>query len=428
MADRFRFGHLADTHVGAWGRAPALREALRRAVIEALEEVDRQELEFLVIAGDLFHTPAPDPEEVEPIAAALRRLVEHGRRIYAIYGSHDYLAHRTSWLDVLASAGVFVKVAPQAVRPAGERWTLPYLIDTPTGVRLAGIPGRPHGLDRASYEGMDASEFLASGERHVFLFHAAVEECLPPELRDHVRGIRRSDLPPGCTYYAGGHIHRPYQSVGPGGGLLVNPGAIFGTSRPDLANLGRGAASPGLVVVEVAGTSASARTIPPHLPPIYLPDIEVDGLSAREATIRFESALSVPQVAGALVVPRLKGRLAGGSLAELGVRATEAKARESGAQAVETELDVDPPSGTTVVSRPEAEIVTSRLTELLSASAPGCPLPATEEGLRRAAALLDVLAVPAEDGQTRSDYEAARLRAALAVIEGSAPPADRRKE
>jgi len=42
-----------------------------------------------LISGDLFHTPVPDPGEVAPVAAALRRFIDQGRRIYVIYGSHD---------------------------------------------------------------------------------------------------------------------------------------------------------------------------------------------------------------------------------------------------------------------------------------------------------------------------------------------------
>ncbi|EQD49763.1 metallophosphoesterase, partial [mine drainage metagenome] len=156
---------------------------------------------FLLISGDLFHTPVPEPAEVAPIAAALRRFVAAGRRIYAIYGSHDYVAHRTSWLDVLSEAGVFVRVAPEAVRPEGERWTLPWVVDAPTGARIAGVSGRSHGLDREYYRSMDASAFAAEPGFRIFQFHAGVEEYLPPHLREHIHGIRREDLPAGLDYY-----------------------------------------------------------------------------------------------------------------------------------------------------------------------------------------------------------------------------------
>ena len=115
-AREFTFAHLADAHVGAWPRDPVVRRALRDSVLRALAVVSERDCAFLLISGDLFHTPVPDPAEAAPVAAALRALVAEGRRIYVIYGSHDYVAHRTSWLDVLAESGLLVRAAPEAVR------------------------------------------------------------------------------------------------------------------------------------------------------------------------------------------------------------------------------------------------------------------------------------------------------------------------
>ena len=115
----FRFAHLADAHVGAWSRDVAVRDALRESVLRALRTVGERDCDFLLISGDLFHTPVPDPAEVAPVAAALKELVDAGRRIYTIYGSHDYVAHRTSWLDVLAETGLFSGRPPRRCGPRG---------------------------------------------------------------------------------------------------------------------------------------------------------------------------------------------------------------------------------------------------------------------------------------------------------------------
>ncbi len=194
--DRFVFAHLADAHVGAWPRDPAVRAALRESVLRALRVVSERDAEFLLISGDLFHTPVPDPGEVAPVAAALRALVEQGRRVYAIYGSHDYVAHRTSWLDVLAEAGVFLKVAPEAVRTEGTRWTLPFRVDEPTGARIAGISGRSHGLDRGYFRAVDSEAFRAEPGFKIFQFHAAVEEYLPPSFAPISGGSGGTTSPP----------------------------------------------------------------------------------------------------------------------------------------------------------------------------------------------------------------------------------------
>ncbi|MCI4317929.1 MAG: metallophosphoesterase, partial [Thermoplasmata archaeon] len=155
----FVFAHLADAHVGAWPRDPAVRRALRESVLRALEVVGERNAEFLLVSGDLFHTPVPEPGEVAPIAAGLRRLVESGKRVYVIYGSHDYVAHRTSWLDVLAETGIFLRAAPEAVQVEGDRWSLPFRVDGPTGAAIAGISGRAHGLDRSYFASVDSEAF-----------------------------------------------------------------------------------------------------------------------------------------------------------------------------------------------------------------------------------------------------------------------------
>ena len=83
---RWVFAHLADAHVGAWPRSAAFRAALRESVLAALRTVEERNCEFLLVSGDLFHTPVPDPAEVAPVASALKRLIDRGRRIYVIYG------------------------------------------------------------------------------------------------------------------------------------------------------------------------------------------------------------------------------------------------------------------------------------------------------------------------------------------------------
>ncbi len=259
--DQFTFAHIADAHVGAWARNPALRDRLRQGVLRAIEVAQERGAEFLLISGDLFHTPVPEPSEVAPVAAALRRFVESGRRIYVIYGSHDYVAHRTSWLDVLAEAGVFVRVAPEAVRSGEASWTLPWTEDVPTGARIAGVSGRSHGLDRDYYRSMDSSAFEAEPGFRIFQFHAGVEEYLPTHLRDKIKGIRVENLPAGVEYYAGGHIHFTYEGAGPGGGLLINPGAVFGTSRTDIENGEAGRTHRGVVIVTVTGKTPRAEFV-----------------------------------------------------------------------------------------------------------------------------------------------------------------------
>jgi exonuclease SbcD len=415
--EKFVFAHLADAHVGAWPRSPQVRAALRASVLRALEVVEERGAEFLVISGDLFHTPVPDPAEAAPVALALRRLVDRGRRIYVIYGSHDYVAHRTSWLDVLAAAGVFAKVAPEAVRTEGTRWSLPYLVDAPTGATIAGISGRSHGLDREYFRAVDAESFTAQPGFRIFMFHAAVEDYLPTALREHIRGIRVADLPPGCGYYAGGHIHQTYEGTGPGGGPLVNPGAVFGTSRTDLENAAIGNTHRGVAIVTVTEGRASVEivdTAPTDL--VRLVDVDVSGRTAEEAREEIARTLGEGSARGALVFPRIHGELASGSLASLDlveVGRTVAPAEGSVTWDVR---DLVAPGATGGIVSDESEIESAAIAALLAESRPSHPWLDGPDGEQIVRELVRELGTPRADGEAKADYLQARVDGARRIL------------
>jgi DNA repair protein SbcD/Mre11 len=417
VADRFVFAHLADAHVGAWPRAPKVRAALRESVLRALSEVEERAAEFLLISGDLFHTPVPDPTEVAPVAAALKRLVDGGRRVYAIYGSHDYVAHRTSWLDVLAAAGVFVKVAPEAVRTEGTRWTLPFLIDPGTGARIAGISGRSHGLDREYFRAVDSAAFSAEPGYKVFQFHAAVEEYLPSGLKEHIHGIRRDDLPVACDYYAGGHIHYTYEGEGPGGGVLVNPGAVFGTSRTDLENAVLQRTHQGLAIATVEGGRTSVEfvdTAPSDL--LRLVDVDVSGRTAEEARVELERALAEKRGRGTLVFPKVHGTLADGGIAALALsEVARAATPEDGAVTWDVR-DLAGPAVDGSLRLDESDIEGREIDALLAETRPGAPWLEGPGGEKLVRDLLRELGVPRTEGEARADYEAIRLEAARTAL------------
>jgi exonuclease SbcD len=425
MGASFTFAHLADAHVGAWSRDPPVRAALREGVLKALRTVDERNCEFLLISGDLFHTPVPEPSEVAPIAAALKMLVDHGRRVYVIYGSHDYVAHRTSWLDVLAETGIFLKAAPEAVRAEGERWTLPFRVDGPTGAAIAGISGRSHGLDRSYFAAVDSEAFRHHPGFRIFQFHAAIQEYLPAHLRDHIQGISRKDLPGGCDYYAGGHIHYTYVGEGPEGGLLVNPGAVFGTSVTDLENGAAGRTEQGVVIVTVTDGHPKAEfvTTAPRAD-ISVFDVNVAGRTAAEARELVARELHAHAAPGALLFPRLRGVLSEGNVGGLGLPESRREAGVAGATAVHWDLSETSAAGGADPSAPgdEGAIVRAALAEVAAGAPDRLTMLAGTEGARRLEELLRELGTPRGDGESRNDYETARTAAALKILGVAAPP------
>jgi len=357
-----------------------------------------------------------DPAALVDEPAALRRFVDQGRRIYVIYGSHDYVAHRTSWLDVLAAAGVFVKVAPEAVRTEGTRWTLPFLVDAPTGARIAGISGRSHGLDREYFRAVDAEAFRAEPGFKVFQFHAAIEEYLPPSLREHIRGVHLEDLPAGCDYYAGGHIHYTYLGEGPDGGLLVNPGAVFGTSRTDLENAAAGHTHQGVAIVTVEDGVPRAEmvdTAPEGA--VRLVDVDVTGRTAEEAKEEIARRVKEASAEGALLFPRLHGELARGSVAEIDL-AEIGRSSATEATVLWETRELVTPGTASEVRREEADVESAGVQALLGSTEPRPPWLQGAAGERLVRELLRELGLPKADGESRTDYETARIEAARRIL------------
>lgn len=428
MAPRdFVFAHLADAHVGAWPRDPGVRSALRESVLAALRVVSERSAEFLLISGDLFHTPLPDPDEVAPVAAALRELVHRGVRIYLIFGSHDYVAQRTSWLDVLAETGLFLRVAPEAVRSADRPWNLPYLVDERTGAVIAGVSGRSHGLDREYYRRMDSSAFRRAEGFHIFMFHAAVQEFLPERLREHVRGVARADLPEGAEYYAGGHIHASYQGEGPGGGMLVNPGAVFGTSLPDLSLTVDGRSHRGVAIVTVRSgvpTVEYVETLRPGTVDLF--DVDLTGKSPEEARAVVRDHVRSHATPGVLLFPHLKGLPTATRASELGLADSGSEAVARGAATVHWDLAEIAPGEQPGPPVPETEtdLEADVLDALARITPPPLPGAAADELARRIRELVRELGTPIGDGEAKEDYRTARVRSGCRVLGVAGPPTD----
>jgi DNA repair exonuclease SbcCD nuclease subunit len=418
VARDFVFAHLADAHVGAWPRDGAVRRELRASVLRALEVVEERNAEFLLVSGDLFHTPVPEPSEAAPVAAALRRLASAGRRVYVIYGSHDYVAHRTSWLDVLAETGLFIRPAPEAVRAEGTRWTLPFLEDAPTGARIAGISGRAQGLDRAYFAGMDSERFRQAPGFKIFQFHAAVQEYLPAPLREHIQGISRSDLPPGCDYYAGGHIHTTYVGSGSEGGLLVNPGAVFGTSVTDLENGLAGRSAQGVCVVTVRDGRPNAEFVrTARRDAIRVVDVDVTGRSASDARQYLSDRLEVEAAPGVLLFPRVRGTLSDGTVSGLGLQDSATRLAGLGVEGVHWDVrDVEATSDGAEAASPIDVLEREAIRNLQSEADPGVDSLQGALGVERIHELLRELGLPRSDGEARADYVQARVEAALTIL------------
>ena len=116
-----RILHLADVHIGAsmsaFGDAA---EARRRALLDAFRQLPeiarREDAHAVLVAGDVFDRPEPDPESRAAVAETFARIVADGRPVFVVPGNHDSSTLlRHPWAEPLGGARVFLGPAFERV-------------------------------------------------------------------------------------------------------------------------------------------------------------------------------------------------------------------------------------------------------------------------------------------------------------------------
>ncbi|WP_077961573.1 metallophosphoesterase family protein [Ensifer adhaerens] len=112
----FRFVHTADLHLDSPLRSLALRNAdlaeivrgaSRQAMVKIVDLCIAEEVDALLIAGDLYDGSQTSMNTALFLGRELRRLDEHGIRVFIIRGNHDAQSQVTNELTLPPSAHVF---------------------------------------------------------------------------------------------------------------------------------------------------------------------------------------------------------------------------------------------------------------------------------------------------------------------------------
>ncbi|MBI5226641.1 DNA repair exonuclease [Candidatus Micrarchaeota archaeon] len=321
-----RFAHIADVHLGAF-RDGRLRELNLQAFERAMDECAKRDLDFVIIAGDLFDINIPDLAVVE---RAVRKMRQLGKPIYAVYGSHDYSPTQTSVIDVLHEAGVLQKVSSGVYHDIEEngqkkqKLRLDVITDPKTGVKITGISARKLGLEKTYFQDLDAAALESLPGPKIFVFHCAIQEHKPENLQ-RVDAVPLSLFPNGFDYYAGGHVHARLLTDGPSGnsingngkaniGKITYPGPL---SAADFRDLEENATLPhGFYVVELGVDGAVAEFVPIPMAKIQLVRIVADGVTAVQANGKVQAAcLEAPS--GDVALLHARGMLSEGKSSDI---------------------------------------------------------------------------------------------------------------
>ena len=227
---RARFLHIADCHLGY--RQYNLKERFNdfgRAFREMIQIAIAEKVDFVLLAGDLFHKRSIDALTLNQAVAVLEQLKQAGIPCIAVEGNHEhaYIDDFMGWMQFLAMRDYLILL--DAKYTAGVPELVPYA--RKRGSYVEPVPGlRVHGM---RYYGATTRNAVAryaealcnlpkDGVAYsIFMTHAGLEG----ELDHEMGGLSMRDcacLRDHADYVALGHIHKPYTRDE----WIYNPGSL----------------------------------------------------------------------------------------------------------------------------------------------------------------------------------------------------------
>ncbi|MCE5214872.1 MAG: exonuclease SbcCD subunit D [Methanobacterium sp.] len=324
----YKFAHLADCHLGAQ-KYPELKELELKAFKECLDICMEEEVDFIIIAGDLFHSNLPDMGVVKEAVGKLSEVNKKGINIYINYGSHDFSPNQTSIIDVITESGLMKKLFQAKVfedESGEEMIKLNFTIDPKTKAKLTGISGRKMGIDDTYYDMLDRKSLEEEKGFKIFVFHTAIRNLLP-EYLIKMEGMDINKLPRNFDYYAGGHIHkRICEDKMNDYGVITYSGPLFSGYPRDLEISAKGEKR-GFFIVEFDEESHDIKScedltfIQLDLASYLYLSFQADHKNSNELydeiKAKIEEKSVLDEIEGRIIILKVKGELSGGKTSDI---------------------------------------------------------------------------------------------------------------
>lgn len=313
ISESFRFAHLADCHIGGW-KEEELKELSIKSFRAATEKIIESNVNFLIIAGDLFNTSIPSIDAIKEVALCMKKVKDNNIKTYIIPGSHDYSPSGKTMLDVLENAGLCINVFKY--HEETKRLEITYH-QLPSGERIAltGMCGLAGGLEKIKYgELSNKDEIENLKEYKIFLFHTLLSE-LKPTTKDWEKVPSESLglLPKNFNYYPGGHPHFVKQKSTPEHPLIAYPGPLFPNNFKELEELKQG----GFYIVDVNSGNTNLTHVPIKLKETISLNINAENKTPEEINQELRDELSNANIIDAIITIRIAGTLRSGKPSEI---------------------------------------------------------------------------------------------------------------
>ncbi len=228
-----RFLHTSDWHVGKQLRNRKRDDEYAAALAELLEIAKSEEVDCVLVAGDVFDSAVPPPEAERIVFRFFGELAGAGIPAVVIAGNHDHPRRWNAYAPVLQHLGIHVRGEPVTVEDGGAI-ELPSRDGSETAI-VAALPWvserRVRDFESLMIEGKHIEEYadgvaqmlahLCGAFRddtvNVLTTHLLVDDAKVggPESGErplHMGqsyAVRRQALPAAAQYIALGHVHMP---------------------------------------------------------------------------------------------------------------------------------------------------------------------------------------------------------------------------
>ena len=224
-----KFLHTGDLHIGKTVYDFSMLEEQRHILTKIAEIAEREAVDAVVIAGDVYDRSIPSTEAVNVLDAFLTRLTEAGIRVFLISGNHDS-PERVGFADkILEKQGLYiggcVEEELKQVTMQDSYGSVTFVLLPFTKPAVVGAANCGEAVELLlKKNGFGPDRKRTPGNRYVLVTHFFVTGsggCLP-ELSDsettvHVGGLEQvgAEVFAGFDYVALGHIHK-MQRIGEG--------------------------------------------------------------------------------------------------------------------------------------------------------------------------------------------------------------------
>ena len=256
------FSHISDTHLGLQQYSLEEREQdIYDSFNQAIDISIKDHVDFVIFAGDIFHTPNPSGAAILQMANALKRLKENSIESFFILGEHDISRMRATPVPYVYHNLEFSKYVGRG-KPVYHK-----------DVMIAGfdkIRKNEISTFEEKFSEIDTLAKQHSGHK-ILVLHQGITE-----INQFAGELNSSDLPKNFTYYAMGHLHdkfvKQFEQLG---GPLAYPGSTEMTTSEGIKETEKG-----FFEVDISSQEANPNWIKLDTRPQFSTKIEAKNLDA----------------------------------------------------------------------------------------------------------------------------------------------------